>query len=216
MSRLKSKEWSEQENKELLEFIREGRKKGLQVRYLCEQFAKRDPQLTREQVRSHYYQLLNTPVEDRENFKKGPWAPEEDDFLFATIEEKSKEMNKLEIFEYVGMKLNRNPRAVASHYYNMEKIRKQNEDEELDKFIYGISRLDIEKIDNILNKLKEIHKYSNKEKEILKLEMKIENMEKQIEDLTKQINEANNTIKSYENKFENYKKMYGNSLNAQL
>jgi hypothetical protein len=186
------------------------------VRYLCEQFAKRDPQLTREQVRSHYYQLLNTPVEDRENFKKGPWTPEEDDFLFATIEEKSKEMNKLEIFEYVGMKLNRNPRAVASHYYNMEKIRKQNEDEELDKFIYGLSRLNIEKIENILNKLKEIHKYSNKEKEILKLEMKIENMEKQIEDLTKQINEANNTIKSYENKFENYKKMYGNSLNAQL
>lgn len=43
------------------------------------------------------------------------------------------------------MKLNRNPRAVASHYYNMEKIRKQNEDEELDKFIYGISRLNIEK-----------------------------------------------------------------------
>ncbi len=105
------------------------------MRYLCEQFAKRDPQLTREQVRSHYYQLLNTPVEDRENFKKGPWTPEEDDFLFAAIEEKSKEMNKLEIFEYVGMKLNRNPRAVASHYYNMEKIRKQNEDEELDKFI---------------------------------------------------------------------------------
>ena len=86
----------------------------------------------------------------------------------------------------------------------------------MDKFIYGISRLNIEKIDNILNKLKEIHKYSDKEKEILKLEMKIENMEKQIEDLTKQINEANNTIKSYENKFENYKKMYGNSLNAQL
>jgi hypothetical protein len=29
MSRPKSKEWSEQENKELLEFMEEGRKKGL-------------------------------------------------------------------------------------------------------------------------------------------------------------------------------------------
>lgn len=209
MSRPKTKEWSEQENKELLSFMEEGRKKGLQVRYLCEQFAKRDPQLTREQVRSHYYQLLNNPDEDKMKFRQGPWTEEEDNFLFDAIEEKSKEMNKLEIFEYVGMKLNRNPRAVASHYYNIEKIRKQNEDKKLDKFIYGISRLDIEKIDNILNKLKEIHKYSNKEKEILKLEMKIESMEKQIDNLTKQINDANNTIKSYENKFENFKKIYG-------
>lgn len=209
MSRPKTKEWSEQENKELLSFMEEGRKKGLQVRYLCEQFAKRDPQLTREQVRSHYYQLLNNPDEDKMEFRQGPWTEEEDNFLFDAIKEKSKEMNKLEIFEYVGMKLNRNPRAVASHYYNIEKIRKQDENEELDKFIYGISRLDIEKIDNILNKLKEIHKYSNKEKEILKLEMKIESMEKQIDNLTKQINDANNTIKSYENKFENFKKIYG-------
>lgn len=213
MSRPKTKEWSEQENKELLSFMEEGRKKGLQVRYLCEQFAKRDPQLTREQVRSHYYQLLNSPDEDKMEFRQGPWTEEEDNFLFDAIEEKSKEMNKLEIFEYVGMKLNRNPRAVASHYYNIEKIRKQDEDEELDKFIYGISRLDIEKIDNILNKLKEIHKYSNKEKEILKLEMKIESMEKQIDNLTKQINDANNTIKSYENKFENFKKIYGSLQN---
>lgn len=213
MSRPKTKEWSEQENKELLSFMEEGRKKGLQVRYLCEQFAKRDPQLTREQVRSHYYQLLNNPDEDKMEFRQGPWTEEEDNFLFDAIEEKSKEMNKLEIFEYVGMKLNRNPRAVASHYYNIEKIRKQDEDEELDKFIYGISRLDIEKIDNILNKLKEIHKYSNKEKEILKLEMKIESMEKQIDNLTKQINDANNTIKSYENKFENFKKIYGSLQN---
>ena len=212
MNRPKTKEWSEKENKELLEFMEEGRNKGLQVRYLCEQFAKRDPQLTREQVRSHYYQLLNNPTESKENFRKGPWT-EEDNFLFDAIEEKSKEMNKLEIFEYVGMKLNRNPRAVASHYYNIEKIRKQNEDEELDRFIYGISRLDIEKIDNILNKLKEIHKYNNKEKEILKLEMKIENMVKQIDDLTRQITDANNTIKSYENKFENFKKIHGNTLN---
>lgn len=213
MSRPKTKEWSEQENKELLSFMEEGRKKGLQVRYLCEQFAKRDPQLTREQVRSHYYQLLNNPDEDKMEFRQGPWTEEEDNFLFDAIKEKSKEMNKLEIFEYVGMKLNRNPRAVASHYYNIEKIRKQDEDEELDKFIYGISRLDIEKIDNILNKLKEIHKYSNKEKEILKLEMKIESMEKQIDNLTKQINDANNTIKSYENKFENFKKIYGSLQN---
>lgn len=213
MSRPKTKEWSEQENKELLSFMEEGRKKGLQVRYLCEQFAKRDPQLTREQVRSHYYQLLNSPDEDKMEFRQGPWTEEEDNFLFDAIKEKSKEMNKLEIFEYVGMKLNRNPRAVASHYYNIEKIRKQDEDEELDKFIYGISRLDIEKIDNILNKLKEIHKYSNKEKEILKLEVKIESMEKQIDNLTKQINDANNTIKSYENKFENFKKIYGSLQN---
>lgn len=213
MSRPKTKEWSEQENKELLSFMEEGRKKGLQVRYLCEQFAKRDPQLTREQVRSHYYQLLNNPDEDKMEFRQGPWTEEEDNFLFDAIKEKSKEMNKLEIFEYVGMKLNRNPRAVASHYYNIEKIRKQDENEELDKFIYGISRLDIEKIDNILNKLKEIHKYSNKEKEILKLEMKIESMEKQIDNLTKQINDANNTIKSYENKFENFKKIYGSLQN---
>jgi uncharacterized coiled-coil protein SlyX len=213
MSKPKTKEWLEEENKELLEFMEEGRKKGLQIRYLCEQFAKRDPQLTREQVRSHYYQLLNSPDKSEGKFRQGPWTEEEDNFLFNSIKEKSKEMNKLEIFEYVGMKLNRNPRAVASHYYNIEKIRKQNEDEELDKFIYGISRLDIEKIDNILNKLKEIHKYSNKEKEILKLEMKIKNMEKQIEDLTQQITDANNTIKSYENKFENFKKVYGNTLN---
>lgn len=213
MSRPKTKEWSEEENNELLNFMEEGRKKGLQVRYLCEQFAKRDPQLTREQVRSHYYQLLNNPDESKMEFRQGPWTEEEDNFLFDTIEEKSKEMNKLEIFEYVGMRLNRNPRAVASHYYNIEKIRKQNEDEELDKFIYGISRLDIEKIDNILNKLKEIHKYSNKEKEILKLEMKIENMKKQIDDLTKQITDANSTIKSYENKFENFKKIYGSAQN---
>ena len=214
MGRFKTKEWTEQENKELLEFIEEGRKKGLQIRYLCEQFAKRDPQLTAEQVRSHYYQLLISPsAEEKNNFKKGPWTPEEDEFLFKTMEEKSKEMNKLEIFEYVGMKLNRNPRAVASHYYNMEKIRKQNEDEELDKFINSVSRLDIEKIDAILNKLKEIHQYDNKEKEILRLQMKIRSLEKQIEELTKEINAANQTIRAYENKFENFKKIYGDTLN---
>lgn len=46
----------------------------MQVRYLCEQFAKRDPELSREQVRSHYYQLISYKVKF-ENYKKvyGVW-----------------------------------------------------------------------------------------------------------------------------------------------
>lgn len=212
MARPNTKDWTEQENKELLEFMEEGRKKGMQVRYLCEQFAKRDPQLTREQVRSHYYQLLNDPAKGNKEFRQGPWTEEEDNFLFDSVKEKSKEMNKLEIFEYVGMKLNRNPRAVASHYYNLEKVRKQNENQELDKFIYGMSRLDLEKIDVILNKLKEIHKYNNKEKEILSLEMQLESTQQEVENLKKQLSKANETIESYKNKFENYKKLYGTNI----
>lgn len=212
MARPNTKDWTEQENKELLEFMEEGRKKGMQVRYLCEQFAKRDPQLTREQVRSHYYQLLNDPAKGNKEFRQGPWTEEEDNFLFDSVKEKSKEMNKLEIFEYVGMKLNRNPRAVASHYYNLEKVRKQNENQELDKFIYGMSRLDLEKIDVILNKLKEIHKYNNKEKEILSLKMQLESTQQEVENLKEQLSKANETIESYKNKFENYKKLYGTNI----
>lgn len=209
MARAKTKEWTEEENKALLEFMEEGRKKGMQVRYLCEQFAKRDPELSREQVRSHYYQLINDPTRDGKTFRQGPWSQEEDDFLFDAVKEKSKTMNKLEIFEYVGQKLNRNPRAVASHYYNVEKMRKQSESDELDKFIYGMSRLDIEKLDKVLAKLKEISKFNNKEKEILSLEMKLENAQKEVEDLKQQLSKANETIESYKVKFENYKKVYG-------
>lgn len=209
MARPKTKEWTEEENRELLEFMEEGRKKGLQIRYLCELFAQKYPELSREQVRSHYYQLLNDPARDGKTFRQGPWTQEEDDFLFDMVEKKSKEMNKLEIFEYVGEKLNRNPRAVASHYYNLVKTRKQSENEELDKFIYSMSRLDIEKLDTILVKLKEINKYNNKEKEILNLEMKLEKAQKEIEDLKQELSKANQTIESYKTKFENFKKVYG-------
>jgi len=212
MARPKTKEWTKEENDELLEFMEEGRKKGMQVRYLCEQYATRDPQLTREQVRSHFYQLMNNPDDSKKDFHRGIWTEEEDDFLFDSVKEKSKEMNKLEIFEYVGAKLNRNPRAVANHYYNIEKARKESEDEELDKFIYGISHLDIEKIDTILNKLKEIHKYGNEEKEILSLEIQLKNAQEELEDFKKQLSNANNTIESYKNKFENYKKLYSSPI----
>lgn len=208
MVKPKTKDWTEEENRELLEFMEEGRKNGMQVRFLCEQFAKRDPQLTREQVRSHYYQLLNDP-DKKKTYRQGPWSGEENDFLFETVQEKSKEMNKLEIFEYVGLKLNRNPRAVASHYYNIEKSRKQNESEELDKIIYGISKLNIKKIEQILDSLKKIQSFSDKEKEILNLQMKLESTQDEIKELKKQLSKAESTIDSYKTKFENIKKIHG-------
>lgn len=88
-------------------------------------------------------------------------------------------------------------------------MHKQSESDELDKFIYGMSRLDIEKLDKVLAKLKEISKFNNKEKKILSLEMKLENAQKEVEDLKQQLSKANETIESYKVKFENYKKVYG-------
>lgn len=112
----KIKMWTKKEDEELLSFIEEGREKGIQVRTLCEEFASKYPDLTREQVRAHYYQLTNTSYRKKE-YKKGSWTIKEDRFLLESIEEKQSEMNKLEIFDFVSSKLDRNPRAVASHYY---------------------------------------------------------------------------------------------------
>lgn len=213
MTKPKVKEWTEEENRELLEFIENGRKKGLQIRYLCEQFAQKYPELTREQVRSHYYQLITNAPNQGKTFRQGPWTEEEDKFLFATMKEKANEMNKLEIFEYVGEKLNRNPRAVASHYYNIIKTKKQQEDEEFNRFIANLDKIDLEKFDKLLERLREFRQYTEQEKEMLRITMQLEQAQNEIESLRQQLERANKTIESYKTKVENYRKLYGTEVN---
>lgn len=196
------KDWSVEENKELLDFMKEGQEKGIPVRLVCEQFVEKHPELSREQVRSHYYQLINDP-DNKKTYKQGSWTREEEDFLFKTIKEKKHEMNKLEIFNYIGEKLKRNPRAIASHYYFIKKQKEKEKERELDNFIYNMSNLDISKIDSLLNKLKEIHQYDNKDKKILNLEIKNETFANQIKELNKNLAKANEIINAYKIKFKN-------------
>jgi len=144
----KIKMWTKKEDEELLSFIEEGREKGIQVRTLCEEFASKYPDLTREQVRSHYYQLTNTSYHKKE-YKKGSWSIKEDRFLLESIEKKQHEMNKLEIFDFVSSKLGRNPRAVASHYHFLKEQKNKAKIEDLDNFIYNLSNLNVDKLDKI-------------------------------------------------------------------
>ena len=81
----KIKMWTKKEDEELLSFIEEGREKGIQVRTLCEEFASKYSDLTREQVRSHYYQLTNNSYRKKE-YKKGSWSIKEDRFLLESID----------------------------------------------------------------------------------------------------------------------------------
>lgn len=134
----KIKMWTKKEDEELLSFIEEGREKGIQVRTLCEEFASKYSDLTREQVRSHYYQLTNNSYRKKE-YKKGSWSIKEDRFLLESVEKKQSEMNKLEIFDFVSSKLGRNPRAVASHYYFLKEQKNKAKIEDLDSFIYNFT-----------------------------------------------------------------------------
>ena len=80
----KIKMWTKKEDEELLSFIEEGREKGIQVRTLCEEFASKYSDLTREQVRSHYYQLTNNSYR-KKNIKRF-LVYKEDRFLLESVE----------------------------------------------------------------------------------------------------------------------------------
>lgn len=198
---MENKAWKKEESKELMSFIKAGLKKGLEIRYLCEQYIETHPGLTREQVRAHYYQILNNP-KDTSKYKKGPWSIEEKNFLFNFVEESKKNMSMLEIFAYVGEELNRNPRAVSSQYYFVKK-----QEKELDSFLYKLDNLNISKIDNLLGKLKEIRSYSEKEKEILKLREKNISFANQINKLQNQLTLTKKTLSLYQEKIHNNKKL---------
>lgn len=197
----KIKIWTKKEDEELLSFIEEGREKGIQVRTLCEEFAGKYLDLTREQVRAHYYQLTNTSYRKKE-YKKGSWTIKEDRFLLESIEEKQSEMNKLEIFDFVSSKLDRNPRAVASHYYFLKGQKNKTKIEDLDNFIYNMSNLNVDKLDKIVEKLKEINGYEHKEREILKLKEKNKKLAEKVTKLKNQLIQVREQVETYQVKFE--------------
>lgn len=195
--------WSEEEDKELMEFMEKGLNEGFQVRYLAEEFSKKHPELSTEQVRAHYYQLKNLGSTE---YEMRAWTPQEETYLMEYMEKNNKSKNKIALFDELSQLLNRNPRAIASHYYLIKKGRK-GEAKDLNTLILNANNEDIKKAKNLLTALEQISKFDDKDKEIFTLQSKLSEAEKENEELQKRLERAMKTIENYERKFENMKKI---------
>ncbi|QUH22098.1 hypothetical protein [Alkaliphilus sp. B6464] len=193
--------WSEEIDEELINFMDEGKKQGMQISFLAEQFSSKYPIYDKEQVRTHYYQILKTQKFKNKDYGFKPWTIEEDEYLMNYISQNEKDKNKVDLFEELATRLDRNPQAIASHYYQLNK--RKDEIEETDNLMEQIGKINLSKAEQILNILKEVQQYDDKDKEIAKLQNTIKQLEIEKKDLADKLIKANQTIEKYNKKFQN-------------
>lgn len=190
----KHKWWTPEEDEELLRFMRKGLEEGFQVKYLAEQFAQKHPDLTPEQVRAHYYQLINSTFPFK-NYTVRGWTTEEEQFMMQYIKENEKKKKKLELFKEIADILKKNPQAVASRYYFL--IEKQKESSQPPNPLSAEQLFDVllnkvrEEIGEVREYIEYISQLEDKDREIIKLKKRI----KELEEENKQLREKLQTHK---------------------
>lgn len=187
----KHKWWTPEEDEELLQFMKKGLEEGLQVKYLAEQFAQMHPDLTPEQVRAHYYQLINSTFPFK-NYTVRGWTTEEEQFMMQYIKENEKRKKKLELFKEVANILKKNPQAVASRYYFLIEKQKESSTPTTNNFI-SENLFDIllnrvrEEIEEVREYIEYVSQLEDKDKEIIKLKKRIEELEVENKRLREQL-----------------------------
>lgn len=113
------REWTEKEKLSLLEHVLEFKKRGITIKEAAIEFSKKNPHITPGQARVYYYKLVNETENFRKKYSQRVWTEEENKILFNFMVQ-SKDKKKIEIFNILSEKLNRHPKAIASHYYSLK------------------------------------------------------------------------------------------------
>lgn len=174
------REWTKMEKQNLLEHISESKKRGITVKDAALEFSKNNPHITPGQARVYYYKLINETENFRKKYSQRIWTDEENEFLFDFMEQ-YKNRRKIEIFNILSEKLNRHPKAIASHYYSIKnnscKFNLKHYADLFNNFKeYQIKNLfsKINKIQEVYEKAIEIESILQKEKVIVKLNKELD------------------------------------------
>ncbi len=186
------REWTESEKQSLLKHIKECKRVKMTVKDAAIDFSRINPHITPGQARVYYYKLINETENFRKRYPQRIWTDAENNILFKYIDE-FKTKKKIEIFDMLSEKLNRHPKAIASHYYSL----KSNMYKENSKYYsYIINNGNPKQFGTIFSKISKIHEIYEKAIEIESILQK----EQMIVELRKELQEARMKIINLENK----------------
>lgn len=186
------REWTENEKQSLLKHITECKKGKMTVKDAASDFSRINPHITPGQARVYYYKLINETENFKKKYPQRIWTDAENNILFNYMEE-FKTKKKIEIFDMLSEKLNRHPKAIASHYYALKNnIHKEN----AKYYSYIFSNTNPNKFGTIFSKISKIHEIYEKAVEIESILQK----EQLIVELKKELQEAYIKIMNLEKK----------------
>lgn len=169
--------WDNKLDNILYECVKQGRKNGLSISRIAENFSVQHPGFTKEQIRSRFYQIAkDRDGEDYLSVMK-PWSDEDDDLIFSFVRKHKNDMSKTMMFEMIGKDLGRDAQHIASRYYKLKK--KSKEEIEAKIFLDKISTIDESKAERFI---KMLAGFTDPDKE------KIENENKLLREELEQVN----------------------------
>lgn len=186
------REWTEKEKQSLLKHITECKKGRMTIKDAAIDFSRINPHITPGQARVYYYKLINETDNFRKKYPQRIWTDAENNILFNYIEKFSTK-KKIEVFDMLSERLNRHPKAIASHYYSLKNnIHKEN----AKCYSYIFSNAASDKFGTIFSKISKIHEIYEKAVEIESFLQK----EQLIVELRKELQEAHIKIMNLEKK----------------
>ena len=187
------REWTDNEKQSLLEHITECKKCKITVKDAAKLFSNMYPHITPGQARVYYYKLINETENFKKKYPQRIWTDEENNILFDYISE-FKNKKKIEIFDMLSVKLNRHPKAIASHYYSLKNnIARENANcysniiNNTSSSNFGTLFFKISKIHEIYEKALEIESILNKEKSIMELKVQLSEVFNRISSIEQKI-----------------------------
>lgn len=183
--------WDDELDNELFEYAKEGRLKGLSISRISETFSLTHPEFTKEQIRTHFYQIIKDKEVDEYFSIMKPWTDEDDDFIFSYVRKNKNRMNKNIMFEEIGKSLGRDAQHIAARYYKLRK--KSKEEIELQSFLEKISKIDGSRAEKFIRMLEEFPETEKEkmERENNRLRKELEVLNSEREELKKLLLEKN-------------------------
>lgn len=184
------REWTAYEKQSLLKYISDLKKQGCTVKEAAKNFSKLNPHITPSQARVYYYKLINETENFRKKYLQRVWTKEENDILFEHIDQ-YRNKKKIEIFDILSEKLNRHPKAIASHYYSLKSNLVKKKSRYYSEF-WGTFKI---------NQFKDLFSKMSKIQEIYEKAVEIESIlykDKMIIELNRELNKAKMRLAMFE------------------
>lgn len=175
------REWTEYEKQSLLKHVSELKKRGVTIKDAAYEFSKINPHITSGQARVYYYKLINETENFKKKYSQRVWTQEENETLFNFMEQ-YKNKKKIEIFNILSEKLNRHPKAIASHYYSIK-----NSSSKLNsKYYFNLwNNFKSQQFKNLflkINKIQEVYEKAMELESILQKERIITQLNKELQE----------------------------------
>ncbi len=184
------REWTAYEKQSLLKYISELKKKGYTIKEAAKEFSKLNPHITPGQARVYYYKLINETENFRKKYLQRVWTKEENDILFDYVDQ-YRNKKKIEIFDILSEKLNRHPKAIASHYYSMKNNLIKRKSKYYSEFWGTFKPNQFKSLFSKISKIQEIYEKALEIESILQ-------KDKIITELNRELNEARMKLAMFE------------------